>query len=905
MTDSAQTHGARARKATLGSFLHPRSIAVVGASDVEGKVGHTVMLNLAAAGFAGEIYPVNSGRERVMDRKSYPSVSSLPEKPELVIIATPARTVPAIVDDCAARDVPAVLILSAGFRETGVDGMLLEEQVRTRAQAAVMRVIGPNCLGVMSPRSQLNATFASVMALSGHVAFLSQSGALCTAVLDWSLTEKVGFSALVSLGSMVDVGWADVIRYFGEDSATKCIVMYMETVGEPRTFIAAAREVALKKPIVVIKAGRSEAAARATMSHTGSLAGSDAVLDAAFRRCGVLRVDRIADVFYMADVLGKQRRPDGPRLTIVTNAGGPGVLATDALMDCGGTLAELSQSTQDELNRLLPAHWSHGNPIDVLGDASAKRYSDAIEIAIRDPGTDGLLAIVTPQGITQPADIARSLIGYGQGGKPLLASFMGGKGMQEAENILNSGGIPTFPYPDSAARIFEYMWQYSRNLRSLYETPVLDEEGSGPIPPFARELIDGALRKGRTILSEFESKQILQAYRIPVVDTVVAVQEDQAVDAAVRLGFPVALKLHSETITHKSDVGGVLLNIATEGAVREAFRSIRKSVEEKAGAGHFQGVAVQHMLRRGYELILGSSVDAQFGPVILFGLGGELVEVFHDRALALPPLNTTLAKRLMERTKIYAALQGVRGRKPVDLGLLERILVRLSRLIVEQPRISEIDINPLLVSEHEICALDARIILNPPSVPDAQLPCTAIRPYPDHYSGCWVSHTGDRLRIRPIRPEDELQMVAFHRALSDRSVHLRYLAGISYAQRTAHDRLTRVCGIDYDREMAFVAEVLDDGPKRGTIAGIGRLVRDAENNKAEFALVVADEFQGRGLGAELLRRLVQVGRDQKLDAIEGWIAPSNTAMQNISRKLGFEVRMNLSEELVQATLSLT
>jgi acetyltransferase len=871
---------------------------------VAGKVGHAVIQNLLAASFPGEVYPVNRGREWVMGRKAYPSVSSIPDTPELAVIVTPARTVPGVIEECAFKGIPAALIISAGFRETGLAGEKLEQEVRVHAQRSGMRVIGPNCLGVMSPAGHVNATFAGSMALPGRVAFLSQSGALCTAVLDWSLTENVGFSALVSLGSMVDVGWADVIRHFGQDSATKCIVMYMETVGDPRSFVTAAREVAQKKPIVVIKAGRSEAAARAAVSHTGSLAGSDAVLDAAFRRCGILRVKTIADVFYMADVLGKQPRPSGPKLTIVTNAGGPGVLATDTLMEYEGTLAELSSSTIAELNRLLPAHWSHANPIDVLGDASAETYFNATKVALADPSTDGLLAIVTPQGMTSPSDIARSLVTHRKSGKPVLASFMGGESMVEAESILNSGGIPSFPYPDSAARVFEYMWQYSRNLHSLYETPVLDEDGLGPASSLVPAIIQTALQSGRTVLSEVESKQILESYGIPVVETVVAECEDEAVNAAVHLGLPVVLKLHSHTITHKTDVGGVVLNISTEEAVREAFRSIRQSVEEKAGPGHFQGVSVQRMLSRGYELILGSSEDPQFGPVILFGLGGELVEVFRDSALALPPLNTTLARRLMEQTKVFAALKGVRGRAPADLDFLERILVRFSRLVVEQPRIREIDINPLSASEREICALDARIILHPPSVTDEQLPRSAIRPYPDRYSGEWVTRAGDRLRIRPIRPEDEPKMVVFHAQLSEHSVQMRYLAGVPYLQRTAHERLTHVCAIDYDLEMALVAECLEDGNRKGEIIGVGRLIRDIEANSGEFALIVTDKFQRRGVGAELLRRLINVGREEMLDTIQGWIAPSNVAMQSLSRKLGFEVRFNQAEELVQATLSL-
>jgi acetyltransferase len=868
-------------------------------------VGHTVLKNLLAARFPGKIWPVNSGRKSVMDIEAYPSVSSLPETPDLVVIVTPAVTVPGVVQECAARKVPAALIISAGFRETGSHGRRLEQEIRDHASQSGLRIIGPNCLGVMSPAGRVNATFAASMALPGEVAFLSQSGALCTAVLDWSLTEHVGFSALISLGSMLDVGWAEVIRYFGEDPNTRCIVMYMETIGDARRFITAAREVSLKKPIVVIKAGRSEAAARATMSHTGSLAGSDDVLDAAFRRCGILRVRSIADVFYMAETLGRQPRPDGPRLTIVTNAGGPGVLATDALMDYEGTLAELSPTSIEELDHILPRHWSHGNPVDVLGDASAERYAQAMTIALKDPNTDGLLVILTPQGMTLPSEIARSVAKLGHSSKPVLASFMGGSEVAEAIAILNKSGVPSLPYPDSAARIFEYMWQYSRNLRSLYETPILDEEGLGPISFAARSIVTRTAETNRTILSEAESKQILDAYRIPVVETVVAEDEHRAAQSAARLGFPVVLKLHSETITHKTDVGGVVLNLSSESAVREAFQTIRRSVEEKAGPGHFQGVSVQRMLRKGYELILGSSVDPQFGPVLLFGLGGELVEVFKDRALGLPPLNTVLARRMMERTRIYTALTGVRGRKPVDLSQLERILVRFSRLVVENPRIQEVDINPLLVSEEGICAVDARIILYPASVRDEHLPRPAIRPYPDQYSSLHTAPDGQRFRIRPIRPEDELKMVAFHGMLSEDSVRQRYLAGLSYDRRIAHDRLTRVCAIDYDTEMALVAETLLESGEPGIIAGVGRLVREIDSKTAEFALIVADRFQRQELGRKLLKELIRVGREEKLCEIHAWISPLNVGMQNLSRKLGFDVSLDTAEGLARATLSLT
>lgn len=890
-------------RTSLTAFLQPRSVALVGGSDATGKVGQTVMHNLLASPFSGQIYAVNPGREIGAGRKSYSSLSALPQVPDLAVIVTPGPTVPGIIAECADLGVPAALIISAGFRETGAEGRRLEDEILEHARRSGMRIVGPNCLGVMCPSSRLNATFAAGMALPGKVALLSQSGALCAAILDWSLEERVGFSALMSLGSMLDVGWGDVIRHFGDDPATSCIVIYMETVGDPRAFLAAARDVALKKPIVLIKAGTSDVAARAAMSHTGSLAGSDAVLDAALRRCGVLRVKTIADVFYMAEVLGKQPRPRGPGLTIVTNAGGPGVLATDALIEHDGALANLSPATIEKLDELLPEHWSHGNPVDVLGDASPERYARAVEIAIHDPATDGVLAIVTPQGMTSASEIAHRLSALNNKGKPLLASFMGGVSVKDAVATLNANHIPSFPYPDSAARIFEYMWQYSRNVQALYETPSIDEEGLGPVPETVCGEIQRAVATGRTILTEAESKLILRSYGIPVVDPVVTTNENDAVAAAETLGFPVVLKLHSETVTHKTDAGGVVLNITSSEEVRRAFRIIRESTESKVGAGNFGGVTVQHMMRRGYELILGSSVDPQFGPVLLFGLGGELVEVFRDRALGLPPLNTTLARRLMEQTRIYTALRGVSGRKGIDLDLLERILVRFSRLVVEQPRIREVDINPLLISEHGICAVDARIILHEASLADDELPRPPIRPYPLQYSGEWVTRKAERVRIRPIRPEDEPKMIDFHATLSDQTVHMRYFGGLSLEHRTTHSRLTRVCGFDYDSEIALVAERADPG-QPSSIVGVGRLVKNRGSKLCEFAILISDDFQGRGLGTELLRRVVHIGRNEKMAQIEGWILPSNMAMQRVCRSLGFELHMDHSEGVVRAVLDL-
>jgi acetyltransferase len=892
----------------LDALFSPTSVAVIGATDRPGAVGRTVLENLLHGQFQGKVYAVNPKREEVLGLKAYQSIRDIPQPVDLVVVVTPAATVPQLIAECVDAGARSAVVISAGFKERGAQGVDLEKQIQEQLRRSSMRLVGPNCLGIMNPTIGLNATFAKDSPQHGSVAFLSQSGALLTAILDWSHREEVGFSAIVSTGSMLDVSWGDLIYYLGDDPHTKSILLYMESVGDARSFLSAAREVALSKPIIVIKAGRSEAASRAAASHTGALTGSDEVLEAAFRRSGVLRVHSIADLFYMAEVLGRQPRPKGPRLTILTNAGGPGVLATDSLVANGGELAELSAESLNRLNAFLPAHWSHNNPIDILGDADSDRYARALEIASQDPNSDGLLVILAPQGMTDPSQIAERLKPYAkESGKPVLASWMGGNSVAAGEAALNSAGIPTFSYPDTAARAFTYMWRYTYNLRGLYETPALTEHSE--VESAARKQVDqiiqNAQSQGRTLLTEPESKQLLSLYGIPTVETRVAASEDEAANLAFQIGFPVVLKVFSQTITHKTDVGGVKLNLPDETAVRTAYRAIRSSVAEKAAADQFLGVTVQPMVKLdGYELILGSSVDPQFGPVILFGSGGQLVEVYRDRALALPPLNTTLAQRMMEQTRIFTALKGVRGRKPVDILALEHLLVRFSQLVLEQRRIAEIDMNPLLASPERLLALDARIVLHGPAVQLDQLPKPAIRPYPAQYVAPWTTKDGKQIMIRPIRPEDEPLMVKFHETLSDRSVYLRYFCSLSLSRRVAHERLLRICFSDYDREMALVAERTDPLTGERQIMGVGRMNKLHAGNEAEVAVLVSDRFQKLGLGHELLRRVVEIARDEKLSSVSAEMLTDNIAMQVIMKRLGFRVRASEDLSSVRAFLDL-
>ncbi len=892
----------------LDALFAPRTVALVGASEQAGSAGRSLLWNLISSPFGGTVYPVTPNRPHVLGIRAYPSIAALPEPIDLALLAVPAPETPARIQECVAAGVSTAVIVSGGFRETGLDGLALEYEILDIARRGGLRIVGPNSFGVMSPVTGLNATGAAADARPGTIAFISQSGALCNAVLDWSRKMTVGFSRFVSVGSMLDIGWGDLIDYMGDDPRTRSIVIYMESIGDARGFLSAAREVAFSKPIIVLKAGRTAAAARAAVSHTGALTGSDAVLDAAFRRGGVLRVGSMSELFDIAEVLGKQPRPRGPRLAIVTNAGGAGVLATDALLANRGELAALSPQTIEALDAELPRHWSHANPIDVLDDATPERYAKAVELAAADPNADGVLAILTPQPSAEPSRTAGLLQQRMAGhAKPILAAWMGGVEVAAGGDALARSGIPAFADPDTAARVFTLMWRHSYVVRGLYETPSLAADAAGETARGRVEAMVQAVRAaGRTLMTEVESKQVLAAYGIPVVETRVAATEDEAVAQAREIGFPVVLKLLSESITHKTEVGGVQLNLQDGASVRQAFQRIRAAVAERAGRGHMRGVTVQPMVALdGFELIVGSVVDPQFGPVVMFGSGGHLLDVYADRALALPPLNTTLARRMMEQTRIFKALGGVPGRRPVDLAALERVLVRFGQMLVEQPWISEVDINPLLASADRTVALDARIVLHGADVPSERIPRPAIRPYPAQYVGGWTLRDGRQVTIRPIRPEDEPLMVAFHGRLSERSVYFRYFHLLKLNQRVAHDRLTRICFIDYEREMALVVEHRDPASGESRIMGVGRLTRVHGTTEAEVAVLVADEFQRQGLGGELLRRVVAVASAEGLTRVYGDVLTENVEMIRLGERHGFTVQLKPDDpQVVRVSLDL-
>ena len=878
----------------------PESVAVIGATEASGSIGRALMENLKS--YHGLLYPVSLKRDTILGVPAFPKIGAVPDHVDLAIIATPAATVPEVVQECAEAGVTGAIIVSAGFKECGSFGAKLEEAIIARRGR--MRIIGPNCLGVMIPRLDLNATFAPRLAKDGHLAFVSQSGALCSSVLDWSLREGVGFSGFFSVGSMADVNWGDFIYYLADDWHTGSILIYMESVGNARSFFSAAREVALTKPIIVLKVGRTSLGAKAVMSHTGAPAGSDEVFDAAFQRAGILRVNTVDELFGMAEVLGKQPRPHGSRLAIVTNGGGPGALAADALIEGNGSLANLSDQTIETLNNLLPPFWSRSNPVDLVGDAKANQYAAAVDALIKDPNNDALLIILTPQATAEPtatAERLKSLISTRQ--KPILACWMGGNAVAEAEALLNASGVPTFDHPDAAARAFCLMAQYSSNLRALYETPVLL---TGSPEESRREQVETILREvreaGRTLLTQVEAKEILSSYGIPVVEIRLAKNEAEAV---AFLHSPVVLKGDSEVARDKGTADQVKFDSRSPAEVRTAYRSIQKQVGNLTDPDAFQALTIQPMVSSdGVELILAKRIDPNFGPIILFGAGGPLVEVWCDRAIGLPPLNVTLAKRLMERTHIYAALNGGAGRPQADLDALEKLLIRFSQLVAEQPLIKEIDVNPLLASPRGVMVLDARMILSEPDQPAASLSELVIRPYPMQYVREWKLADGTPVFIRPIRPEDEPLTVDFHKSLSEETAHLRYFGFIKGEALISHERLVQICYSDYDREINLVAERIQPGWNQRQIIAIARLIKSYGVNEAEFAMVISDDWQGKGLGTKLLRDLLEIGCTEGLERIVGYVLPENYVMQRICRKQGFEVKFDSSRDVFKAEIEL-
>jgi acetyltransferase len=888
----------------LDKIFNPRSIAVVGASDEEGSVGFVLIKNLTELGYKGKVYPVNIRKNEILGLKTYKGVNELPEIVDLAVIATPAKTVPDIIEQCGKAGIIGIIIVSAGFKEIGPEGKALEDKIVELKRKYNLRIIGPNCLGIIRPSINLNATFANKMPKSGNIAFISQSGALGTAILDWAMHENIGFSNFVSIGSMIDVDFGDLIDYFGTDPKTRSILMYIEGVTDARKFMSASRHFARTKPIIVVKAGKFGESAKAAASHTGSLTGEDIIYGAAFKRAGMVRVEEIADLFNCAEVLGMQPLPHGPNLAIITNAGGPGVMATDALIARGGKLAKLSPKTIDALNSVLPHYWSRANPIDILGDANAERYRVVIEACLTDENVDGLLIIYTPQGVAEPNKIATSIVEIGKskaGHKTILTSFMGYEMTEEANRILVENSIPTYSTPEQAVATYMYMYQYKRNLELLYETP--EELPVDSVPPKRplTVIMRNAARENREILTETEAKRLLEYYCLPTVKTYLAKTADEAARLASQVGYPVVLKILSPEIVHKTEAGGVILDIPSEKELRQAFDQIMQRAKEYNPQAEIEGVTVQPMIKkRGYEVILGAKMDPLFGPVILFGMGGIGVELFKDVAVGLPPLNQTLARRIMEDTRVYQLLKGYRNMPPANLKLLEELMVLFSQMLVDFPQLKEVDINPLFINEKEAFALDARIVIDKERVfaklePHQHL---VISPYPKKYETLWKLRDGRTVLLRPIKPEDEPMWLEMFQNFSEESIRYRFFQII---KDTPHEVRVRYCNIDYDRELGIVAELTEDGRRR--ILGVVRLITEPDGKNGEIAFIVADPWQGLGLGSKMLDFMIEICKDKKLETIYGVMLPDNYRAINLMRKMGFTVE-RVDQDTVKGTLNL-
>ena len=870
----------------LQPLLAPRSVALVGASERPGSLGSIVWRNLAAGGFRGSLYAVNPKHRSLFGGKAYASLRDLPSPVELAVVATPAGAVPRVLEDAGAAGVKAAVVLTSGFGETGEAGRALQDDLLAIGRKGGVRLLGPNCLGLMRTGVGLNATFARAPARPGRLAIVSQSGAVCTAILDWAWHSLVGFSSVVSLGAAIDADFGELLDFLVADPDTDSILMYIEGVHHARRFMSALRAAARVKPVVALKVGRYPSGSRAASSHTGALVGSDAVYDAALRRAGTVRVKTYTQLFAAARILAGSPMPQGERLAIITNGGGPGVMAADSAAENGVPLAQLSAQTVETLNRLLPQQWSRGNPIDLIGDAPAERFGAAAAAALADPGVDALLAIYSPVAVTEPAAAARA-VGEGARGskKPVLGAWLGDIGHSESRELLESGGIANFYTPENAVEAFAVVCAHRRNRAQLMEVPAALGGGDDLSQPDINEALrlrQAALAEGRTLLTEHESKALLAAFALPVPPSIVCRDRAAAIEAARTIGFPVVVKILSPDITHKSDVGGVRLGLQNAEMVASAFDDMLRHVRALRPQARIEGVTLQPMLRFAHtrEVLIGLSTDAVFGPVISFGTGGVAVEAVRDTAVALPPLNAPLARELMQRTRVHRLLEGYRDVPGADHAALCRVVEGVSRIASELPWIREMDLNPVLAHPGGAVIADARVEIDParPARADRRYSHMAVHPYPVELEGEIATRDGRRLRVRPIRPDDAERDRRFFGGLSERSRYQRFM---NYLSELPAPMLARFTQIDYDRELALV--VLDDGE----IVAVGRYAPNADGRTAEFALVVGDAWQGKGLGRALLERLVTAARDAGYEALYGHILEANRDMLELARHLGF------------------
>ncbi len=869
----------------LDRLFQPRSVAVIGASDRERSIGALVMHNLLAAGFDGPVWPVNVRRTRVAGRPAYPDVASLPGTPDLAVICTPARTVPELTCALGERGTRAAIVLSAGLVSgRTADGRTLQQAMLDAARPHLLRILGPNCLGLLVPGVKLNASFAHTQALPGRLAFVSQSGALATAMLDWANSRGIGFSHFISLGDSADVDVGDVLDYLASDAQTGAVLMYLESVRAARKFMSAARAASRNKPVVVVKAGRAPEGARAASSHTGALAGSDAVYDAAFRRAGMVRVDTLDDLFDAAETVAHARPLLGERLAIVTNGGGAGVLAADALSLQGGTLAVMSEATLAALDGHLPQTWSRGNPVDLIGDAPVERYTASLSVVLDAAEVDAVLFMHAPTAVVPSLAIARECIPVLRAArKPVFTSWLGAAVVQGAEQACEAEGIPTYSSPERAVTAFVRRVIYRQNQQALLQAPKASVLPFEPDRVLARSVIERALAQGSRVLDEVQAKALLDAYRIPIVPTRVARTADEAAAMAAAIGYPVVLKLLSPQVSHKSDVGGVVLALADEGGLRRAAAAIAERLRTLRPDAQLAGYTVQAMVNRprAHELIVGVASDAVFGPVLMFGQGGTAVEVLKDSATALPPLNDRLAQDMIARTRVARLLAGYRDRAKADTGAIAGVLLAVSQMVCDLPELIELDINPLLADHAGVMALDARVRLEPSGARASDR--LAILPYPSQLERR-LQIGDDRLLVRPIRPEDGPRLRAFYERAAPSDLRLRFFLT---RREVSASELARFSQIDYDREMAFIA--LPAGSQDAPMIGEVRASCDPDNQRAEFAVQIASQWQRRGLGHALLARLIEHLRTRGTREMWGDCLSENAGMASLARSLGFEV----------------
>ncbi|MBC35030.1 MAG: GNAT family N-acetyltransferase [Bacteroidetes bacterium] len=877
----------------LSNFFRPKRIAIIGVPANPNSVGGITLTNIVRGGFRGVVYPVNPKYEAVMGIPCYPNVKSLPKNPDLAVITTSAKLVPQLVEECGEAGINSIIIMSAGFKEIGEVGEKLEAQIKQICDKYPgMRIIGPNCMGVIAPGISMNLSFARTMPKKGHVAFISQSGALGSSLIDWAREENLGFSYFVSIGNAMDLSFGELIDYFGQDSNTKSIVLYVETIKDVRKFMTAARAFARKKPIVVYKAGRFPESARAASSHTGAIATEDAVYDAVFRRAGMARVYDIANIFNFTDLIGRKRIPKGGNLAILTNAGGPGVMATDSLIANGGTLVKLGDDTIKQLNEILPPFWSHGNPVDVIGDADYLRYTKAAKIVIEDPNVDAVLAILTPQAMTQPTETAREIAKIAEtNSKPIMAAWMGGKSMREGIRLFNDEGIAVYETPEHAIQAFMTLVNYSRNLEVLFETPKDVPVRFNYDRQKIREDFHIQMKEKGNILSEVDSKQFLESYGISTIESKLAKNEREAISIANKMGYPLVMKVSSPDIKYKTVAGGVVLNIGGEKGLVAAYRSIERNMAEKMPEAQIDGVTLQPMLntKEGVQINLGINKDPLFGTVLLAGMGGSAADLIKDMSLGFPPVNERLARLMLETLKIYPMLSGYRGQNPMNTDKLIEVIIRLSYIAADHPEIDELNIGPILVTEKDAIVLDARVevdreILNNPIPKYSHL---ALYPYPEKFVKTDRLADGTQIILRPIKPEDEPMWLEMLSSCSKESIYSRFRYNFHF---DSHEIATQFCYIDYGREIAIVVEIMDEGERK--LVAVGRLIADPDHDSAEYAILITDAWQRRELGVMISEYCIDIAKDWGIREFYAQTTKDNQPMIAVFRKLNFRIKFN-------------